>query len=816
MTAKRNVCFQGLPSLTSSEVIRASVGSAEECRVPPLASSDVTSTPDSDALPSLADPAPGDSGQPHSGGEETSTLPSVASSCFAAYLRAGSLSEGSTVAADSVCLLPRSATPSSVRSDRERGVWRRNVLLLAALGVFAAACAVAVGVDRRWSLFAVTGWPVGADSVAESGAAVPLAALSGATTVLQSETTEAEFSATAASLASKTAIPSSLPARKKPAVTHAGTTSSAEGTTEPSIEDDATPDEADYLTLENHRSSTRRLGTGRKAEQPGSEAHAPREPAKKQQPHWNRQPANAKCGMPLFTLCTRPRREYYYHPQEDTCTPATGSPKEDTASLSLCNRSPNRFSSLDSCRRSCMTSVMPAQRCFDKPVFTGCSRSYAQNLLNDWRRAMHDRVYLHAFYAAASNSVALRSTPVRRKAPPAHPGGLSSQEWRRRVIIFSALGFVVAVAVLALLLLGRFVPEEWIRGTTCQTQVCDEMNAMLVEARDADVNPCDNFYRHVCGRWPAKHNGLTVFAENVNALFENLNAFLAQRYLHFQPDICLEIWLPGRALFKNDSDDAHSYRGYYEQARALYGGAQASQTPNFDEFLEIEIAVLEELDFPQRYAGTLTLNSTAELAHIVSPDRLAKLVKYFATEHQLPKKPRASVRGEKYLERFAKLVDKLGDAKIIFYLGWVFLQVLMNGLYAFARAHEGPLIDNGCLALVLRTALSEDAVWRALDKKLSAQWYQVFSGLVSPAVVQQSEADCLELTEALFGWTLFHRFMQINRGESPTKIVSIMMEHVAERFLFELRANTWLGETGIVEKNFTARLAIRYSYHQPN
>ncbi|KAK8779474.1 hypothetical protein V5799_019183, partial [Amblyomma americanum] len=108
------------------------------------------------------------------------------------------------------------------------------------------------------------------------------------------------------------------------------------------------------------------------------------------------------------------------------------------------------------------------------------------------------------------------------------------------------------------------------------------------------------------------------------------------------------------------------------------------------------------------------------------------------------------------------------------------------------------------------------AVWRALDKKLSAQWYQVFSGLVSPAVVQQSEADCLELTEALFGWTLFHRFMQINRGESPTKIVSIMMEHVAERFLFELRANTWLGETGIVEKNFTARLAIRYSYHQPN
>ncbi|XP_077535952.1 uncharacterized protein LOC144148264 [Haemaphysalis longicornis] len=41
---------------------------------------------------------------------------------------------------------------------------------------------------------------------------------------------------------------------------------------------------------------------------------------------------------------------------------------------SLCNQSPNRFASLESCRRNCEAESKPAQRCFKKAVFTACGR----------------------------------------------------------------------------------------------------------------------------------------------------------------------------------------------------------------------------------------------------------------------------------------------------------------------------------------------------------------------------------------------------------------------------------------------------------
>ncbi|KAH7977824.1 hypothetical protein HPB49_003701 [Dermacentor silvarum] len=74
-----------------------------------------------------------------------------------------------------------------------------------------------------------------------------------------------------------------------------------------------------------------------------------------------------ECGAPQFTLCAESRREFFYRAEAGTCAVAT------QAASSFCNRSPNRFASLRSCRRSCVDAIMPAQRCFDKPVLGGCS-----------------------------------------------------------------------------------------------------------------------------------------------------------------------------------------------------------------------------------------------------------------------------------------------------------------------------------------------------------------------------------------------------------------------------------------------------------
>ncbi|KAL1445268.1 hypothetical protein MTO96_029266, partial [Rhipicephalus appendiculatus] len=92
-------------------------------------------------------------------------------------------------------------------------------------------------------------------------------------------------------------------------------------------------------------------------------AHAPRSPPQ------TTPPATPECGAPQFTLCAEPRHEFFYHAEAGTCSMVK------QAVSSSCNRSPNRFASLRSCRSSCVAAIMPAQRCFDKPVFAGCSRN---------------------------------------------------------------------------------------------------------------------------------------------------------------------------------------------------------------------------------------------------------------------------------------------------------------------------------------------------------------------------------------------------------------------------------------------------------
>ncbi|XP_077553463.1 uncharacterized protein LOC144168330 [Haemaphysalis longicornis] len=97
------------------------------------------------------------------------------------------------------------------------------------------------------------------------------------------------------------------------------------------------------------------------------------------------------CRAPLFSVCLKPRFEAYYRPGEGTCALAArthpkavaiaGSAFMTTAldgPFSLCNRSPNRFASLENCRRSCIEGPEPAQRCFDKPLFGGCSSHLVQ------------------------------------------------------------------------------------------------------------------------------------------------------------------------------------------------------------------------------------------------------------------------------------------------------------------------------------------------------------------------------------------------------------------------------------------------------
>ncbi|XP_050052781.2 uncharacterized protein [Dermacentor andersoni] len=86
-------------------------------------------------------------------------------------------------------------------------------------------------------------------------------------------------------------------------------------------------------------------------------------------------PAKSACGMPLFVYCQSRRLEFYYKGSINACV-STSSDK-----IVVCNRSPNRFSSKESCLQHCIEKQQPAKQCRKSAVFSECTR---QDVLETW------------------------------------------------------------------------------------------------------------------------------------------------------------------------------------------------------------------------------------------------------------------------------------------------------------------------------------------------------------------------------------------------------------------------------------------------
>ncbi|XP_037501270.1 uncharacterized protein LOC119375149 [Rhipicephalus sanguineus] len=85
---------------------------------------------------------------------------------------------------------------------------------------------------------------------------------------------------------------------------------------------------------------------------------------------------NHVCGRFFYTHCTVLNREAYYSAREGRCLLTT------TDAVRVCNRSPNRFASLDACYNSCGRMRGPmADRCFEKTLFADCER---QDVWRSW------------------------------------------------------------------------------------------------------------------------------------------------------------------------------------------------------------------------------------------------------------------------------------------------------------------------------------------------------------------------------------------------------------------------------------------------
>lgn len=107
---------------------------------------------------------------------------------------------------------------------------------------------------------------------------------------------------------------------------------------------------------------------------------------------------SGRCGAVRYTYCPRLRREAFYDRETGDCVAVTTAAEQDAQhevaawaaaqrgvrgrgvdATPLCNSSPNRFASMDSCRHNCLRSELPAERCFDKAVFAECRGEHVRS-----------------------------------------------------------------------------------------------------------------------------------------------------------------------------------------------------------------------------------------------------------------------------------------------------------------------------------------------------------------------------------------------------------------------------------------------------
>ncbi|KAH6928057.1 hypothetical protein HPB50_011063 [Hyalomma asiaticum] len=79
-------------------------------------------------------------------------------------------------------------------------------------------------------------------------------------------------------------------------------------------------------------------------------------------------PTNHRCGVAFYTYCSQTRHDVYYRHVTRSCV------RTITDNVQVCNHSPNRFATLEACKHSCIRSELPSESCFEKTLFSWCSR----------------------------------------------------------------------------------------------------------------------------------------------------------------------------------------------------------------------------------------------------------------------------------------------------------------------------------------------------------------------------------------------------------------------------------------------------------
>ncbi|XP_075535559.1 neprilysin-1-like [Dermacentor variabilis] len=112
-----------------------------------------------------------------------------------------------------------------------------------------------------------------------------------------------------------------------------------------------------------------------------------------------------------------------------------------------------------------------------------------------------------------------RQRPRVRLVYGGHDQRVSESHWAIVVALVASLSIVVAFFVFVALAFVTRSSEENHRLERCDTPACRGFVQLLAASMDTSIEPCDNFYRFVCGNWKSSRS---VYQEHLSKFFEEL------------------------------------------------------------------------------------------------------------------------------------------------------------------------------------------------------------------------------------------------------------------------------------------------------
>ncbi|KAH7939125.1 hypothetical protein HPB52_007085 [Rhipicephalus sanguineus] len=205
-----------------------------------------------------------------------------------------------------------------------------------------------------------------------------------------------------------------------------------------------------------------------------------------------------------------------------------------------------------------------------------------------------------------------RAEAIKSPKRPTSPKREADKAYRRKVFIAVATLVIAAGAFLFYLTLWTTITPAHKDNYACNTPICEQVMKQLSEYADSAINPCDDFYSHVCGHWLRKAESSTFMSDAKKQFIARRHELLISPFNSSDPNS--DVFETARAFYRSCLDMFEApvviktaLRELYTRvlkdiAETTFMNKVVDELIQLDRMWDARVAMKGAPDFPKRVA----------------------------------------------------------------------------------------------------------------------------------------------------------------------------------------------------------------------